>query len=168
MPTPLFKKGQIPWNKNQKMASLIPRYVSHRKTHGLAGTPIYKVWTGMLTRCYNKKDAAYRFYGARGIKMCRAWLKFGNFYKDMSYGYRRGLSIERIDNDDNYKPANCKWITKREQARNRRSTIVFRGETATEASKRLGFSSDTIAARIRSGWNIRKAFTSPAYSKKHD
>ncbi len=83
--------------------------------------PIYHVWANMLQRCYNSNDPAYKNYGGRGIKVCRKWWKFKNFYKDMKDTYKQGLTLERKDNNGNYKPSNCKWATRQEQSRNSRA-----------------------------------------------
>ena len=81
--------------------------------HGMAGTPIYKLWAGILTRCYNAKVKIYKYYGGRGIKVCERWHDFSNFYADM--GDRpRGLQIDRINNEGDYTPDNCRWITPKE------------------------------------------------------
>jgi hypothetical protein len=84
-------------------------------------TKIYRVWVDMKTRCYTKNSRSYRLYGARGITVCRRWKNsFVNFHYDMSAGYKPGLSIDRIDNDGNYNPGNCRWATKSQQGLNKR------------------------------------------------
>jgi len=77
----------------------------------------------MLHRCYNPKREKYARYGARGIKVCRAWHTFENFYNDMGASYKDGLTLDRIDNNGDYCPENCKWIETRFQSRNRRNCI---------------------------------------------
>lgn len=87
-----------------------------RTKHGRAGTPTYRSWKEMRQRCNNPNSTQYKWYGARGIKVCERWESFDAFLEDM--GERpSGMTIDRIDNDKDYEPNNCRWLTHVEQVR---------------------------------------------------
>lgn len=110
-----------------------PNYpVKESEKHGRSHTPEYNSWHSMIQRCGNKNDNAYSEYGARGIRVCDRWRNsFTAFYEDMGDRPSPTHSIERLNNDGNYEPGNCKWATKTEQILNRRvnknNTSGFRG-----------------------------------------
>lgn len=88
--------------------------------HGKTSSPEYKSWSSMIQRCTNPANARYEGYGARGIKICDQWMSFENFYADMGDRPSINHSLDRINNDGNYDPGNCRWATRSEQQRNKR------------------------------------------------
>ena len=121
----------------------------------------------MKRRCTKPNCKSYKWYGAKGIKICDKWLDFVNFYEwALSHGYRNTLTIERIDVNGDYCPENCKWITNQAQQSNRSTThyLTFGGEThsITEWSKVIGIPRTTISNRIRLGWTIERALSEPS------
>ena len=137
-----------------------------RETHGESGTRLHGIWSGMLARCRNKNRKSYKHYGAIGISVCYEWLSFENFQEwSLANGYKENLTIERIDTGGNYEPSNCKWITKAEQARNKRNNrlVSYRGETKilVEWSEELQIDYNLLQRRLSSGWSTEKAFNTP-------
>ena len=89
-------------------------------THGQKKHPLYSVWNNILYRC---NDVTNKYYGGRGIKVCDRWKDINLFIEDMYPTYQKYLEIDRINNDGNYEPENCKWVTKKENCNNRRNNI---------------------------------------------
>ncbi len=94
----------------------------NRGTHGMTFTNEYQSWYNMKSRCLNPNASKYKHYGGRGITVCDEWLQFINFYADMGDKPTPKHTIERINNDGNYEPSNCKWATYSEQNKNLRRT----------------------------------------------
>ena len=149
-----------------------------KEMHGDSKTKnhLYNTWRAMKSRCYNKNDKSYKWYGAKGIIVCDEWKDSYISFKQwaLDNGYKDGLTIERIDTNGNYVPNNCCWKTILEQANNRSDNIniTYNGETKTlkQWSKQIGIPYQTLQFRISdSGWDVERAFTEPlSYVKNQE
>lgn len=139
-------------------------------THGMSRTRTYRTWDAMRSRCRKTNKTNFARYYARGIKVCERWQSFENFYADMGE-HPPGLTLERIDNDGDYTPENCRWATVSEQAMNRHTTkfVTIEGEThkAFDLAKIAGVKADTIVARAAAGLPFHKV-TSREKLKRHE
>ena len=128
---------------------------------------LYSVWINMRSRCYNPKNKKYNDYGGRGISICSDWDDFLNFKKwSLENGFEESLTIDRIDNNGNYSPENCRWINQKEQMRNTRVNhlLTYNGETKTMAewSEITGIKYHTLKQRINKyGYSVERALTTP-------
>lgn len=136
--------------------------------HGMSNHPLYSVRKSMIQRVTKPSNCHYALYGGRGIKICEEWLKSPSSFFDwaLKNGYKRGMSIDRIDNNGDYCPENCRWVTQKEQTRNtrRNNKITFNGETMciSDWAKKLGFSHQVaINKRIKMGWSVERALSVP-------
>lgn len=154
---------------------LIERNSIHGKSKRAKWHPLYTKWAGILRRCTNQNERAYKNYGGRGIKCL--WKDFDSFYEDMvksfdfhvkEYGLKN-TTLDRIDNNGHYCKENCRWATWREQRNNTRNTtyLEYRGENKAISvlADEIGISYRTLRSRLDSGWSTEKALTTPVKSK---
>ena len=149
--------------------------LAHKKgkgstTHGMSKTKFYNTWLGMKSRCYNEKEISYPNYGGRGIAICEKWMIFENFKDDMHEAFlehvelygEKNTSIERVNNNGNYEPDNCKWATTQEQNRNTRQVKLYLYKNQMlnlmEISEIEGINYRTLRARIfQYGWTLEES-----------
>lgn len=139
--------------------------------HATAGrSATYVTWEAIKQRCHNPNAVGYDSYGGRGIEMCERWRdSFENFLADM--GERpEGKTLERVDNDGDYEPDNCRWASSREQASNRRNTRMIsyggREQTLTQWAREYSLSRGVLWHRINLGWSLERALTEPVRRKR--
>lgn len=133
------------------------------RTHGAAGTRLYRIWQNMRARCGRKSHPQFPEYGGRGIAVCADWKDFPTFQRwALSNGYADNLSIDRIDNDQGYRPDNCRWADAETQSNNRRFVRKMPdGRSAPLAAKANGIPARTFSVRVTAGWSIEQAATHP-------
>jgi hypothetical protein len=123
--------------------------------------PEYRVWLHLRGRCNTPTDAAYPHYGGRGSRVCNRWGTYSNFLADMGRRPTPKHTLERVDNDAHYEPDNCRWVTMKEQCRNRRSSrvVTYRGQAMSlaEACERAGLNYKTVTTRIYRGQSPEQA-----------
>ena len=133
------------------------------KTHGMWNTRTYKIWSGMKARC-TSEDKKHHLYAGKGVKVCDRWLQFVNFLEDMGE-CQEGLTIDRIDGNGDYCPGNCRWATPKEQANNSAANHIvnYLGESLNigQWAERMGIKANTLVYRIKRGWPVDKALTTP-------
>lgn len=126
------------------------------------GTPTHRAWQNMRLRCLCPGTNGYKNYGGRGIKVCRRWYSFPLFVKDMG-PKPEGTTLDRIDNDGNYGPGNCRWSPRHAQDRNKRNNvnIKFNGITMVQRdwARAVGLSPQIVSYRIKAGWSVDAALT---------
>lgn len=138
--------------------------IKAHKKHGMAQTRQWRAWANMKARCNYAGNTEYRHYGGRGISYDPRWETFLGFWEDMKLTYSEGLSLERKDVNANYSKANCSWIPRGHQQRNKRNSrlITYKGETLclSEWAERVGLKVHTLYRRIAIvGWPIEEALT---------
>jgi hypothetical protein len=126
------------------------------RTHGMNNTRTYSLWEAMLSRT----RYGHANYAGRGITVCDSWLKFENFYGDMGEA-PEGLSLDRIDNNGNYEPSNCRWATRSQQNNNRRNNVIIewngKRQTRAQWERELNMKPTTLRTRLRNGWSMERA-----------
>jgi hypothetical protein len=132
-----IRAGSLMAGLSNSCGCLLPRITAKRNlTHGMSYSPEYAIWSSMRDRCRNKQNAHYKYYGGRGISVCERWAEnFEAFYQDM--GPRpQSLTLDRINNDGNYEPGNCRWATRSQQSANRRKYTLSNEACARRSSRR--------------------------------
>lgn len=141
-----------------------------RATHSMTGSSTFKTWDAMRYRCGNENSKDYERYGARGIKVCARWQhSFEAFLADMGEK-PEGMSLDRIDHNGNYEKDNCRWATATTQARNRRNNVIleYNGDVGPVSywAEKVGLERKTLEYRIRSGWEVGRALTTPSMTNR--
>jgi len=139
-------------------------------THGLSHThELYSMWCGMKTRCSNPNFEAYPNYGGRGIRVCERWLNFQNFIEDMHPRPSKDHSIDRIDNDGDYCPENCRWSLWKEQMNNSRNNTILTvcgiSRTLTQWASIMSINYGMLQTRVFNGWPPELAIFTPVLPK---
>jgi hypothetical protein len=132
--------------------------------HELSDMPIYNVWSKILSRCHRPRDKCYKDYGGRGIRVCDRWMDVHLFLQDMGMP-APGMTIDRIDNDGDYEPGNCRWATQAEQNDNKRTTRMLeyqgRVQTLRAWAEEFDINPRSLSERLRRGWDLHRALTWP-------
>lgn len=136
--------------------------------YGFSKSRLYTIFVGMHKRCENPSHHAYQQYGGRGIEVCKEWATFSGFRQwALSHGYEDGLTIDRIDNNGEYSPQNCRWVTMLCNARNKPTVkkIMYDGEClfVSDIAKRIGLSRCGVWQRLKSGWSIEEILTTVSH-----
>lgn len=135
----------------------------HKIKHGMINTKTYHSWATMKQRCLNPNNPDYKYYGNRGIEVCKKWMSFENFYRDM--GERpENKSLDRISNSGNYELSNCCWSTQKEQTNNKRNNrlITYKGRTQniSQWAKEINIPYSNLYQRLtKYNWSIKRSLS---------
>lgn len=143
----------------------VEKATSDSTTHGYSKSQVYKIYMGMIARCYKENSTSYPRYGAKGVSVCNRWKEsFENFLEDMGEP-PEGMSLDREDNKGNYTPENCRWSTNKQQSNNRSNNILinYKGKTQTlsQWAEELGFNYHSLIYRLERGWSHEKTLSTP-------
>lgn len=148
-----------------KCAACVRAYVrEHRRRN-----PLRKVWQHMVDRCRRPSHRYWHRYGGRGIKVCSRWSVYENFLADMGPSFKSGLQLDRVDNDGDYEPSNCHWVTASANVRNSTTATKVaafgKEQSLVQWAEETGIAASTISARLRtSGWSPERAVSAPVMS----
>jgi len=142
----------IRWTSTNCWCLRTKKIIERCTIHGISKTRIYNVWANLKQRCTYKNHKAYKNYGWRWITYDKKWETFEWFYEDMKDWYADNLSLDREDNDWNYCKSNCKWKTAKEQARNKRTNVIYKGKCLSLWCEELNLKYWTIHSRIKYYW----------------
>lgn len=163
-----LNKRELESGKRKSCGCKHDEYLSKSNTeHGDSHLRLHNIWSGMRARCYCETDYHFKWYGGRGIKMADEWRDNYASFKEwaLSSGYEPCLSIDRVDNNGDYTPENCRWVTQKEQSNNTRRNhyISAFGETLTltQWAEKTSIAAPTIRRRLKSGWTPEEALTKP-------
>lgn len=139
------------------------------RSHGESKTPLYRVWKGMRERCQNQNHRGYHYYGGRGISVCAEWDESYQSFSEwaVANGWKKGLTVDRIDTDGNYSPWNCRIVSNQENCNNKRNNRLYEcwGESKTlwhwSLDSRCVVSHFNLVGRIKQDWTILEALTVP-------
>lgn len=172
------KRGNTTRCRECAIKSRAEKRATHKKSSSFKGEDpegyaTYTIWQAIKRRCNNESDVRFNDYGGRGISIDESWaVSFERFISDMGIRPSPRHQIDRIDNNGDYEPSNCRWATRKENARNKRNNVVLsaRGMSmcVSEWSEILGVSQGVISARIRRGWSEERALFGDRHKKVYN
>lgn len=164
----------ISYATNLKSGHTISCGCAKTPAKGLSSSRVYRIYKGMISRCYEQTNKDYASYGARGITVCDEWLGEHGLFNFVDWArknrYSDDLTLDRIDVNGNYDPSNCRWATNIEQANNKRNniTLTYNGETKTipEWSRELNLSAGLLRQRKKLGWTDKQCIETKVGEKR--
>ena len=167
----LYKSRWVGHIKQTKQEKAARRKKVHGRRRGVYDTKSRhrQAWRHMISRCHNPAAKDWKWYGAKGIRVCERWHNYDAFREDM--GHRPpGMTLERIDNNGDYEPGNCRWATRAEQMRNRSNTLrVANGDkmlSASDVADISGIPQNVVGSRIKLGWAYDRIISTPHKPRK--